>query len=501
MKPLDANAIAKASGVVALRDAFDGAQRSKSILRTASSPDASAALRVVSPGEVIKRAVELDGVITQDGIARVFAERYAERLRFCHDSGAWYKWTGTHWQRDNTDRAFHFARELGREFTEGAKAGELKEVRRVIFAGGVERFARSDPAFAVTAEDWDRHPYLLGTPGGTVDLRIGRLQAADPAEGITKTTGVEPSDTAECPRWREFLAQATGCDTALVRFLQQWTGYCLTGNTSAHALVFVYGPGGNGKSVFLNTVIGILGDYAATAAMDTFTAAHSDKHPTDLAMLRGARLVTASETEEGRAWAESRIKQMTGGDPISARFMRQDFFTYRPQFKLMIVGNHKPLLRNVDDAARRRFNIVPFTVKPDAPDLQLEEKLQAEWPGILRWAIDGCLDWQRNGLVRPESVVAATDDYFSDQDLFGHWLQEDCDAEPGNGYKTETSGALFASWSSFSMRAGEKSGSQKGFAAEMQKRGFVSDRVTGGKRIFRGVRLPVERHPSDGSDG
>jgi putative DNA primase/helicase len=163
-------------------------------------------------------------------------------------------------------------------------------------------------------------------------------------------------------------------------------------------------------------LIRFLADYAQTAAMDTFTASKGDRHPTDLAMLRGARLVTASETEEGRAWAESRIKQMTGGDPVTARFMRQDFFTYQPQFKLMIVGNHKPVLQNVDDAARRRFNLVPFTRKPERPDRELEGKLKAEWPGILRWMIDGCLDWLQNGLVRPAAVQAATAAYFDEQD-------------------------------------------------------------------------------------
>src|SRR6266850_943776 len=139
--------------------------------------------------------------------------------------------------------------------------------------------------------------------------------------------------------------------------------------------------------------------------METFTASLNDRHPTDLAMLRGARLVTASETEEGRAWAEARIKQLTGGDRIAARFMRQDFFQYSPEFKLLVIGNHKPTLHNVDDAARRRFNIVPFIFKPAKPDHKLEQKLLAEAPAILQWMIDGCLDWQNNGLIRPAVVL------------------------------------------------------------------------------------------------
>jgi putative DNA primase/helicase len=271
--------------------------------------------------------------------------------------------------------------------------------------------------------------------------------------------------------------------------LRQYCGYALTGDTREHALVFVYGSGGNGKSVFLNTVTGIMGDYAAVAAMDTFTASRNDRHSADLAMLRGARLVTASETEEGRVWAESRIKQITGGDPITARFMRQDFFTYRPTCKLIIIGNHKPVLQNVDDAARRRFNIVPFTVRPRKPDRELEAKLRSEWPGILRWMIEGGLDWQRNGLQRAESVLRATEAYFSEQDLFGQWLDEECEVEPGNEHKWEFTGTLFSSWSTYVGQAGEKPGRKKSFSESLQRRGFEAKRGAKGKRAFKGIKL------------
>jgi putative DNA primase/helicase len=438
-------------------------------------------------------------VITQDGVARLFASRHAGRLRFCHHTGAWFAWTGTHWRKDETDLAFQFARELGREASADANPKELKEARKVTFAAGVERFAQGDKAFAVTSEAWDRDPCLLGTPGGTVDLRTGELRPSAPEEGITKLTAVAPAAAAECPRWLSFLDEATGGDAGLIRFLKQWSGYCLTGDTREHALVFVYGPGGNGKTVFLNALTGILNGYAAVASMDTFTATRSDRHPTELAMLRGARLVTASETEEGRAWAESRIKQMTGGDPISARLMRQDFFTFQPQLKLTIVGNHKPVLRSVDEAARRRFNLVPFTRKPASPDRQLEETLRGEWPGLLRWMIEGCLDWQASGLVRPEAVQAATEAYFDDQDLFGQWLNEKCDAEPGNEYKWETVSNLFASWRAFAERAGEVAGSTKAFSERLRRAGFEPHR-TPTARIFRGVRLPPTPSFHDGMD-
>ena len=268
--------------------------------------------------------------------------------------------------------------------------------------------------------------------------------------------------------------------------------YCLTGVTREHALVFVYGPGGNGKSVFLNVITSILKDYAATATMEAFTASRSDRHSTEIAMLRGARLVTASETEQGRAWAEARIKQMTGGDPITARFMRQDNFTFVPQFKLMIVGNHRPTIQNVDDAARRRFNIVHFDRKPEHPDRELEQKLIAEAPGILQWMIEGCLDWQQHGLSQPDAVKAATESYFSEQDMIGQWIEDCCDLkiDRGPNFIWDKSSELFESWSEFAMKAGEPAGTQKAFGQALQKRSFEPYRQPGtGARGFRFIRL------------
>ena len=439
---------------------------------------------------VIREAQEIDnGTVTQDGVALVFARRFEDRLRFCHHTGAWFEWTGTHWKKDETALAFQFCRELSREFTEDAGQSELKEVRKISFAGGVEKFAKSDRLIAVTSEIWDPDPFLLGTPDGTVDLRTGELREPDPRDGITKITAVAPA-TPQIVRAGSNFSTRLSAMPELIRFIQQWNGYCLTGDISEHALVFGFGNGGNGKGVWLNTVAGIMADYATTAAMETFTASKIDRHPTELAMLRGARMVTASETEEGRSWAESRIKQMTGGDPITARFMQKDFFTFQPAFKLTIIGNHKPLLRNVDEAARRRFNLIPFTRVPTNVDKHLGEKLKHEWPGILRWIIEGCLDWQANGLMRPDSVVRATENYFADQDLMGQWLSEECDAEPGNIHKTEPVGKLFASWTEFVNKAGEKPGSSKAFSAELTKRGY--ERGTEGHaktRCFKGVRL------------
>ncbi|MDM7255195.1 MAG: phage/plasmid primase, P4 family, partial [Paracoccus sp. (in: a-proteobacteria)] len=430
--------------------------------------------------------------VTEDAVALNFTTRHGDRMRFDHDAGRWFEWNGDHWKADGTQRAFQYCREQARKATVDAQSKEIATARRAAFAAGVERFARADPAHAVTQEVWDQDPFLLGCPEATVDLRTGSIRSPDPADMITRRAAVAPADQAVCPRWLSFLQEATGGDGALIRFLQQWAGYSLTGDTREHALMFIYGDGGNGKSVFLNTVAGILGDYSTTAGMDTFTASQHERHPTDLAMLKGARLVSASETEEGRAWAESRIKQMTGGDKITARFMRKDFFTYTPQFKLMVIGNHKPVLQNIDDAIRRRFNIVPFTRRPATPDKELETKLQAEWPGILRWMIEGCSDWRQNGLIRPQSVTEATAAYFDDQDVFAQFLADKCRVEPHNPHLWEPAAALFKAWSDYAHAGGEKPGTKKAMGENLAKRGFQSTvkRVQGGTaKVWAGLEL------------
>ena len=276
-------------------------------------------------------------------------------------------------------------------------------------------------------------------------------------------------------------------------FLQRVFGYSLTGITRDHALFFAYGTGGNGKGVCLNTMTGVLGDYATTSPMETFTASASERHPTDLAMLRGARLVTAQETEEGRNWAESKIKSLTGGDPITARFMRQDFFTFTPQFKLLIAGNHKPGLRNVDEAMRRRFHLIPFTVTIPATerDPALPEKLKSEWPGILKWAIHGCLDWQRVGLDPPPAVTRATAEYLDDEDSFALWMSE-CLAPDERNF--ETAATLYGSWTVWAERAGETPGVQKRFSQNLSARGGVPTRAHGGVRGFKGFRFVRPDH-------
>jgi putative DNA primase/helicase len=351
----------------------------------------------------------------------------------------------------------------------------------------IERLARADRQHASQTGDWDRDPWLLNTPTGTIDLKTGQVRPHHRQDLITKMTTVGPGET--CPKWLEFLKRTFEDDQNLIAYIQRVLGYSLTGSVQEHALFFCHGTGGNGKGVLLGTWHGILGDYSAIAPMSTFTATQNERHPTELATLRGARLVTAQETEDGHHWAESKIKALTGGDPVSARFMRQDFFTYQPSFKLIVAGNHRPSLRNVDEAIRRRFNLVPFTITiPLAErDPDLAEKLKEEWPGILAWAIEGCLEWQRIGLVPPSAVTEATENYLTEEDAVGRFISECCERHPQALAELKD---LYAAYKKFCETTGETVMSQKSFSQKLEAQNLVKGNDSRSRRVrFQGIRL------------
>lgn len=431
-------------------------------------------------------------LVSQVTMANEWAEQCGAGRRYEHTRGQWMRVDSAGiWRADECRATFNEIGGVVHEIGGGASRYSCSG-----FISGTENIARSLPAIAVTHKHFDTDKMLLGTPSGPVDLRTGKLHSPDPELLISKSTSVSPA-SGKPAKWLEFLMQSTGDDDLMVEYLQIVLGYMLTGLTIEQALFFIYGDGGNGKGVFINTARRIIGDYATTSAMETFTASRNDQHPTGLAMLNGARMVTASETEQGRPWAESRIKQLTGSDEISARYMRQDFFSFVPEFKLLIIGNFHPVLHTVDDAMKRRFNIIPFTRKPSAVNRKLEEELEPEFPQILRWMIDGCLKWQADGLPRPQAVAEATDDYFQDQDIFGQWLEEYC--ERGEAFNAVTND-LFHNWSLFADDAKEDAGSTKSFGGMMTKRGFAPGRHTGGQRLryWKGLRLQTVVDPITG---
>jgi putative DNA primase/helicase len=320
-----------------------------------------------------------------------------------------------------------------------------------------------------------------------IDLRTAKRGGHCAKDYMTKITAAAPDAFCPIPLWRAFLDRVTDGNKELQAFFARMSGYSLTGVTTEHALFFLHGDGANGKSVFMNTIAKILGDYHRTAPIETFTATNNERHPTELAALRGARMVTAAETEDGRRWAESRLKTLTGGDRIAARFMRQDFFEYMPQFKLVISGNHRPGLRSVDEAIRRGVNLLPFTVTiPEAErDKELTNKMKKEWPGILAWMIKGCLEWQKIGLAPPKAVIEATDAYLKDEETIKQWLDDVCIVGKEHWESTNN---LFASWQDWAKTHGEFVIPSRRFVQRLEALGFERyrpDQVRG----FRGLGL------------
>ena len=430
---------------------------------------------------------------TEDGLATAFATQHGPDWRYCAVWGKWFGWAGGRWNEDRTLHVQHQMRTLTRE---AAARCDSPRLRAKLTSSGtvaaIERMSRADPVHATLPEAFDADPWLLNTPAGIVNLIDGALAPHARSRLMTKMATATPRGRPAL--WPQFLRDITGGNDDLAGYLQRVAGYCLTGETTEHALFFCYGTGANGKSVFINVLSTILGDYAKHAPMETFMDSAGERHPTELAGLRGARLVTATETEQGRRWNESRIKALTGGDPISARFMRQDFFEYRPQFKLLIAGNHKPSIRNVDEAMKRRLHLIPFTVTfpEDRRDRQLTEKLLAERDAILAWAVAGALAWKASGLQPPAIVRNATSEYFANEDALQEFEDDEIERNPQAQVAIAT---VYARWKAFADRNGYYVGSARWLTEQMTMRGFSRARLPGGARALRGLQLKPKDAP------
>jgi putative DNA primase/helicase len=318
---------------------------------------------------------------------------------------------------------------------------------------------------------WDSDPFLLGVPGGkVVDLRTGEVREARREDYITKYAAVVPADDDDCPKFKQFMSDILS--PGVIAYLKRLLGYFLTASVKEEIFVFLYGTGQNGKGTLVKLVVAVLGDYAGILPAQTLLAGKHQRHPTDIAKLEGLRLAVASETTDGNAWNEGRLKALTGGDKQTARKMHQDFSDFEPTHKLMLDSNNKPSLAKVDKGMRRRFHLVPFnvTIPEEKRNRHLKEELMTELPGIFRLAINGCLEWQKDGLQPPPEVLGATEEYFEEQDLLGQWFESRC--EKGD-YKTPSK-EYFASWQVFCKVNGEEAGTQRALTDKLKQRGFVS---------------------------
>lgn len=433
--------------------------------------DGSAALAPEPSVEPLPQAM------SEDALAEHFVQEHGDDWRFVRKWYQWYEWDGDGWREDVTGKINTLAIKTTRSALLWPEASNLtpKErrlVNRRATAGSVRELACDHRKIAATMDQWDADTMLLGCPGGVLDLKSGKMLPAERTQYITKRCAVAPGP-GQPVKWLEFLKRVTGGDDSLIGYLQRFSGYSLTGETGEHSLAFLYGTGANGKTVFLHTLSGILGDYAVTAGIETFTETKNERHSTEIARLRGARLVVTEETDSGGRWAEGKIKRLTGGGKISAHFMRQDDFEFLPQFKLLIAGNHKPMLRSVDEAIRRRFHMVPFavTIPVEERDHGLMDKLRAEWPQILGWMLDGCVDWQNSGLGLPEAIQIATDAYLQSEDIIAQWISDCCERD--GQYE---SSLLYRNYSDWCDKQGERPWSRRAWANALVDRGFGTAR-------------------------
>ena len=439
---------------------------------------------------------------TDGGNADRFADEHRGTVKHCHPWASWLVYGGGRWQRDTRGAVMHKAKLTTRRMIDEALAlDEGDPTRKAAVRWGISSdartkrdamlaLARSEPGIPVTPDELDRDAYVLNVLNGTIDLHTGLLLPHDPGRLITKLAPVVYNPTATAPTWQACLARVLPYP-AVREFWQRFVGYCLTGDESEQILLFLYGPGANGKTTVINAVMATLGDYAQTAAPDLLVQSSGDRHPTELADLMGARLVATVEVQEGRRLAEVLVKQLTGGDRIKGRWMRSDFFEFKPTHKLVLVANHKPIVKGSDYAIWRRIRLVPFSevIPEHERDPHLPEKLQAELPGILAWAVQGCLAWQRDGLTAPEPVVEATASYKREQDSLSDFILDAC--EIGETLEC-TAAALRTAYNHWCETNGERPLTATGLGLRLEEKGFLSGR-TRRSRLWYGLAPAVTR--------
>lgn len=461
--------------------------------------DFAADQEVPPPSPAAIEALSAPRYSDQD-LALKVVERRGSELRYLPAREQFLVWDNVRWRPDAVLLAEDIVKQELRKIANhveriGATEKELRDSKQLAIsiasahkAGAVRTLLQSDRSIAVGLESLDHDPWLLGTPGGTVDLRTGRVRRASPDDLITRVTAVPADFGGLAPEWHRFLTEATGGNRSLEEYLQRLAGYALTGLTREQHLTFIWGPGGNGKSVFINTISGVMGDYARQADMNTFTESKNERHTTELAHLHGARLVTASETQASKRWDEAKVKALSSGEPVTARFMRQDNFTFVPQFKLLFAGNHKPPIRDLDAAMRRRIHLIAFDVTPKKVDRELAEKLRGEWPAILAWMIEGALRWQEQGLNPPKVVLDTTEEYFEDEDTIGKWMEEAVIQDPNEKFVRTLD--VFQSWQQWANRNGEYVGTVRRLVSALASRRVkrVKDPVSR-RSGFAGIKL------------
>jgi putative DNA primase/helicase len=442
---------------------------------------------------------------TDLGNARRFVARYRGSVLYCEAWSRWFLWDTMRWAEDERLEVFARAGDLIRSLYAVAKKIKDEDERKAFLSHLIKSeshrsihamvtLAKSDRAVARHPDDFDNDLWLCAVKNGTLDLRTGQLRSHDQKDMITKLAPVVYGPAAQCPNWLAFLDMIMLGRQSLVDFLKRALGSSLTGITSDKAMFILYGPGGdNGKSTMVEVMEMLLGNYARRTPVETFLKKREGSIPNDIARLRGARFVWAAENDRGVRLAESLIKEMTGGDRMAARFLHGEFFEFMPTFKIWFATNHKPTIRG-DAAIWRRLKLVPFdyTIPKDRQKKRHEvmAMFQSELPGILNWAIEGCLEWQRDGLGVPDEVIDATREYESEQDTFSMFLEEKCVRVANARVLSLT---LYREYKTWAEEHGETPASHKTFASLMSERGFAKTKTKVGA-LYSGIGLRTDDH-------
>ncbi|MHB8423924.1 MAG: DNA primase family protein [Gammaproteobacteria bacterium] len=433
--------------------------------------------------------------------ARRFASQHGENLRFTPERG-WFAWDGRRWA---VDEKLIVVQELAKRtaisiFDEVKRAADRDELFRHAKKSQSRRaieamiwLARSEPGIPARLTDFDADGWLFSIRNGTLDLKTGQLRPHVREDMISNISDVEFNPEASCELWDAFLWRVTAQNDELYAYLRRFVGYLLVGDVSEQSLHFLYGQGANGKSVFCEVLQRLLGNYAITVSPDLIMLRRYAAIPNDVARLRGVRAALMNETGQGSRFDEAKLKDLTGSDTLTARFLHQEFFDFQPSHRILIRGNHKPGIVGTDTGIWRRLRLVPFAVEipEDEQDRNLLKKLETELSGILNWALAGCLEWQQGGLKPPAVITEAVRQYRAECDTLGRFIAEQCETRELAQVK---SSALYKRYQQFCEQAGERWLPSKDLPGEMERRGFKYKRTEGG-RLYLGVELRMDDAP------
>jgi putative DNA primase/helicase len=438
--------------------------------------------------EVVEEKPKKKFRLTELGNAERIAYEYGHVIKYVSDMG-WLIWDGKRWKLDTKKEIERITAKVLRSLYKSEDEAETKWARmcerRNIRMNSIKDLM---PLVPGEREEFDRRKYLFNVENGIVDLETGKLQQHDRELGITKITNVSFDDKAKCPEWLSFLDQIFQGDKELIEYMQRLIGYSLTGEITEQIMVFLIGGGSNGKSTFINTIKDLMGEYGKQAKSDTFIKKKETGANNDIARLVGARFVSAIESEDGEQLSEAFVKQITGGEPVLARFLRQEYFEFIPEFKVFFTTNHKPVIKGVDEGIWRRIRLVPFNLRlpKEKRDKKLPEKLSLEMPGILNWVLEGCLKWQQSGLNDPATVMKATGDYKEEMDILGPFIFECCFM---NGSQKIEAKELYEVYSNWCFKNGEFALKNRAFYRALETKGFKRERGNSNKYWIHGMTL------------